>query len=182
MRVLIILLGGALLAACAGLPRVSPPPSTVTRSLRAEPERVWEAARDVLQEQGYRLQRQDRGAGVLETDWFPVNPEYEAGILLTAQEDRYSQCEKPRLGQAFRGKEVRLRFQVSPSVKKGETAVTIQATFRTTQYVGVPMATGEPRALIFCRSTGWLEDELAVRVQLQALGGQLDRIRRGGPR
>ncbi len=153
----------------------------VTRSLHAEPDRVWEAAREVLKDEGHTLRYQDAAHGVLETDWFPINPAYEANLLVTVQEDRYSQCGKPRLGQAFQGKEVRLRVQLSPSVKKDETALTIQATFQTRQYLGLPMAIGSVRAMVFCRSTGWLENELAVRIQVEALGG-LDRLRRGGSR
>jgi hypothetical protein len=176
-----VVIAVALLAGCGGLPPVPPSSSVETRRLRAEPDRAWESARDVLAEQGYTVRRQDRGAGVLETDWFAINPGYSASLLFTEQEDRYSECARPGLGQAFRGKEVRVRLEVSPSVKKGETAVTVQATFRTKQYVGIPIAAGGVRAMVFCRSTGWLENELAVRIQVHALGG-LDRLRRGGLR
>jgi hypothetical protein len=181
MRPLAVLICLELLAACGGLPPAVPPPSIVTRALRAEPDRVWGAARDVLREEGHEIQRQDAAHRVLETDWLAINPDYSANVLVTGQEDRYSQCGKPRLGQAFRGKEVRLRVQVSPSVKTEETALTVQATFRTGQYLGLPMAIGALRAHVFCPSTGWLENELAVRIQLAALGG-LDRLRRGGSR
>jgi hypothetical protein len=174
-----ILIAVALLAGCGGLPPAPPPSTLETRRLRAEPDRTWESARDVLAEQGYAIRRQDRAAGVLETDWFSINPAYSASLLMTEQEDRYSECDKPGLGQAFRGKEVRVRLEVSPSVNKGETAVTVQAAFRTKQYVGMPMAAGGVRAMVFCRSTGWLENELAVRIQVHALGG-LERLRRGG--
>ncbi|MFB3816329.1 MAG: hypothetical protein ACE147_01585 [Candidatus Methylomirabilales bacterium] len=180
-RLSMVLIAVALLAGCRGLPPVPPPSPVETRRLRAELDRAWESAREVLTEQGYVVRRQDRAAGVLETDWFPINPEYSASLLFTEQEDRYSECDKPGLGQAFRGKEVRVRLEVSPSVSRGETAVTVRATFRTKQYVGVPMAAGNVRAMVFCRSTGWLENELAVRIQVQALGG-LDRLRRGGSR
>ncbi len=167
------------LAACGSLPPSVPSPSMVTRSLHAEPDRVWEAAQAVLREEGYRIQAQDEAHRVIETDWLSMNPEYGSNLVVTVQEDRYSQCGKPRLGQAFSGKEVRLRVQVSPSVKNDETALTVQAAFRTGEYLGLPMAVGGPRAMVFCRSTGWLENELALRIQVEALGG-LDRLRRGG--
>lgn len=176
-----VLIAVALLAGCRGLPPVPPSTAVETRRLRAEPDRAWESAREILAEHGYAIRRQDRAAGVLETDWFALNADYSASLLVTEQEDRYSECPRPGLGQAFRGKEVRLRLEVSPSVKKGETAVTVQATFRTKQYVGLPLAAGGVRAMVFCRSTGWLENELAVRIQVHALGG-LDRLRRGGSR
>ncbi len=181
MRAIAVLVCLGLLAACGGLPPIVPPPSMVTRSLHAEPDRVWEAAQEVLREHGHGVQRLDAAHGVLETDWFSINPGYEANLLVTAQEDRYSQCGKPSLGQAFQGKEVRLRVLVAPATKKDETALTIQATFQTGQYLGLPMAIGSPRAMVFCRSTGWLENELAVRIQIEALGG-LDRLRGGGSR
>jgi hypothetical protein len=181
-RLATVLICLELLAACGGLPSMPAPAPPVTRRLRAEPTRVWQAAREVLLEHGHEIRREDRSAGVLETEWFAINPDYAASILVTGQQDRYSECAKPGLGVAFRGKEVRLRLQVSPSVSREETALTLQATFRTKQYLGLPMAAGEPRALIFCRSTGWLEDELAIRIQLRTAGEQLDRLRRGGSR
>ena len=106
-RLQAILLVAGLLAGCRGLPPEPPASSLETRRLRAEPDRVWAAAQEIVAEQGYTIRRLDRGASVLETEWFPINPDYSANLLVTAQEDRYSECAPPRLGQAFRGKDAR---------------------------------------------------------------------------
>jgi hypothetical protein len=181
-RLFAVVLCLELLGACGGLNPGVPPVSVVTRRLRAEPHRVWEAARQVLGQQGYQIVQEDRDAGIFETDWARMNPEYQASFWVTEQQDRYSECAKPRLGQAFEGKEARLRLQLSPSVKPDETALAVQASFRTTLVRGGRTAVGQAPPRVFCRSTGWLEDELAVRIQLVALGGRLDRLRRGGHR
>jgi hypothetical protein len=178
-RIFAVVLVLELLAACGGLPPV-PPASVVTRRLRADPVRAWQAARQVLDHQGYQIVQEDRSTGTLETAWSPINPEYRASFWLTEQRDRYSQCAKPGLGQAYEGKEGRLRLQVSPSEKPDETALAVQATFRTALARG--SSGGHARPRVFCRSTGWLEDELALRIELVALGGRLERLRRGGHR
>jgi hypothetical protein len=181
-RLFAIVLCVELLTACSGLPTGVPPASVVTRRLRAEPGRVWDAARQVLDQQGYQILQEDRSAGILETDWSATNPAYQASFWVTEQQDRYSECSKPGFGQTFAGKEARLRLQVSPSLKPDETELTVQAGFRTTLTRGRGVAVGHTPPRVFCRSTGWLEDELAVRIQLVALGGRLDRLRRGGHR
>jgi hypothetical protein len=182
-RLCLAFIAAELAGACGGgLPQGPPPAVVETKRLRVEPRRTWEAAEALLTDQGYTLRRRDRAAGVLETDWHVINPDYNSTLLVTGQDDRYSECGKPGLGRAYGGKEVKLRLEVSPSVRKGETALAVQAVFRTAQYLGLPMAVGQPRGFAFCRSTGWLEDELAVRIQVQAVTDQLDHLRRGAPR
>jgi uncharacterized lipoprotein len=116
-------------------------------------DQAWDAVVRILAERGYEIQREDRGAGTIETEWRTLNPDYTASILVTQNEDRYSACGKPGFGQTFRGKQVRLTVVLAP-VRRGVTDLA-------------------------CRSRGRLEDEIAIETQVRALGDHLNRTRRG---
>jgi hypothetical protein len=153
-------------------PRIYPVPDF--HRMEAELDRAWEAAHRVLADHGYDIQRTDRETGVIETGWRTVNAEYSAGLFLTENEDRYSDCGKPGLGKTYRGKEARLMLSFL-AVGRGQTELRVRAAFRT-----------ERRARLFqtsnqldCHSRGRLEEEIFVETQVKALTDQLQRYRRG---
>lgn len=163
----------SVLGGCAGkAPRNYPVPES--RRLEADPDFVWEAACRVLADRGYDIQRNDRGAGVIETDWLPVNGDYSAGMFLTRNEDRYSDCGKPGLGTTHRGKQARVIVRISP-VGRGQTDMVVRAAFRTEQTSGLTQSSG----LAECRSRGRLEEEILLESQVRALTNQIQRTRRG---
>jgi len=165
-----------MLEACGGVPpRTHPVPDA--RRLAADFGQAWGAVLHILAERGYELQRIDQTTGVIETGWAPQNPEYTASVLVTQNEDRYSDCGKPPVGERFQGKQVRLSAVLAP-VRRGETSLRFEVAFRT-QRQGVWPWSADRADFSECHSKGRLEDELAVEVQLKAFAEQLDRVRRG---
>lgn len=150
------------------------------RRLEVDFGQAWEAAIRTLIERGFDIRTLDRTAGIIETGWLTINPEYAATIFVTEQEDRYSACGKPALGQAFRAKQARLALTLSP-VRRGETGLRTEAYFRTQRYSDAPLWSNRPLGDEECRSRGRLEEEIKVQIQLRALSDQLERLRRGAP-
>jgi hypothetical protein len=174
----LILAGLSLLMGCGGsLPGPQRPPET--RRLEADFDVACEAVIRVLGERGYDLPHMDRIAGVIESDWLSTNFDYAASILVTEHQDRYSDCGKPGLGRAFRGKQTRLKVMLSQS-RGGETDIRIDAAFRTQRFSSF-LWWNRPMGEWPCRSRGRLEEELALQMKLWILGEQLERIRRGTP-
>ncbi len=168
-----------LLGSCGGLePRRRMPQEF--RRLEADFDQTWEAAIRTLTERGYDIRTIDRPAGIIESGWLTINPDYAATVFLTEREDRYSTCGKPGLGQAFRAKEARLVLALQP-IRRGETGLRIEAFFRTQRYSDAPLWGNRPLGDAECSSRGRLEEELKVEVQLRALSDQLERLRRGTP-
>jgi len=165
------------LAACGGLepPRSTPPDF---RRVEADFSQAWEAAVWTLIERGYDIRAIDRGAGVVETGWLTINPEYSATVFVTEHEDRYSACGKPALGQVFRTKQARLVLTLRPT-RRGETGLRAEAFFRAQRYSNAPLWANRPLGEIECTSRGRLEEEIRVQVQLWAIADQLDRLRKG---
>jgi hypothetical protein len=171
-RLATVLLCLGLLAGCgAKSPRSYPVPDS--RRLEAELDHAWEATCRVLADRGYDIQRNDRAAGVIETDWKMANSDYAASVFLTQNEDRYSDCGKPGLWSTYRGKQVRLTVSLSP-VGQGQTEVVVRAAFRTERTAFI----SQSPALLECRSRGRLEEEILLESQVRALGNQLQRFRR----
>jgi hypothetical protein len=168
-----------LLAACAGQPP-RPQVDHESRRLDADFNQAWDAAVRVLTERGYQVVVADQAAGVLETDWKMINPEYAATVFVTQHEDRYAGCGKPGLGQAFRGKQAQLELALTPT-RRRDTDVTIRARFRTHRWSDPLLWQGQRQETVECQSRGRLEDEVAVQVQLQLIGEHLERLRRGMP-
>jgi hypothetical protein len=150
------------------------------RRLEVDFGRAWEAAIRILIERGFDIRTLDRSAGVIETGWLTINPEYAATIFVTEQEDRYAACGRPVLGQAFHAKQARLVLTLSP-VRRGETNLRTEAYFRTQRYSDVPLWSNQPLGDEECSSRGRLEEEIKVQIQLRVLSDQLDRLRRGAP-
>ena len=167
------------LVACGGMEPHRHTPRDF-RLLDVEFGQAWEAAIRILIERGFDIRTIDRSAGTIETGWLTINPEYAATIFLTEQEDRYSTCGKPVLGQAFRGKQARLALTLSP-VRRGETGLRAEAYFRTQRYSDAPLWSNRPLGDEECGSRGRLEEEIKVLIQLRALSEQLERLRRGAP-
>lgn len=178
LRVLISLIGVSLLAGCGSTP---PGPQTPpqTHRLEADFDLACEAAIRVLGERGYDLPQTDRTAGVIQSDWLTTNSRYAASILVTEHRDRYSDCGKPGLGRAFRGKETRLKLMLSPD-GRGETILWIDAAFRTQRFFSF-LWWNRPLGDWPCPSRGRLEEEIALQMKLWILREHLDRIRRGTP-
>jgi hypothetical protein len=168
-----------ILVACGGVQPHRGTPQDFRR-LDMEFGQAWEAAIRTLVERGFDIRTIDPKAGIIETGWLTINPEYASTIFVTEQEDRYSTCRKPDLGQIFRTKQARLVLTVS-SVRRGETALRAEAFFRTERYSDVPLWSNRPLGDEECGSRGRLEEEIKVQIQLRALSEQLDRIRRGAP-
>jgi hypothetical protein len=161
------------LAGCGGRsPRYYPVPES--RRLEADIGSVWEAVARVLAERHFNILRSDRATGTIETDWLSMNTSYAANVFLTTDDDRYSDCGKPGLGAAFRGKHARLTVTLSPA-GTAQTDVLMAAAFRTerTRVFSDSLNVRE------CRSRGRLEDELLVETQVRALANTLQRFRRG---
>lgn len=141
----------------------------------ADLDRTWEAVCRILTERGYELQSEDRTAGAIETAWLAINPDFTSNIFVTKNEDRYSDCGKPGLGKADRGKHARLTVHLAtPSL--GQTEVRVRAAFRTTRGASLSAASDT----VECRSRGRLEEEVLVEIQVRALTEQFQRFRRGG--
>jgi hypothetical protein len=171
-----VLCAGALIA-CGGVPPQGRPPQEARR-LGADFDRIWDAALRILAERGYEIAQSDRTSGTIETAWFPINPDYSASVLVTRNEDRYSACGKPDVGQSFRGKQVRLTILLSPA-RRGATDLTVRAEFRTEARSGLSLLSERPGDEHACRSRGRIEDEIAVETQVRALTDHLNRSRRG---
>ena len=170
------LVGLSLLVGCVAAPP-GPQTSPETRRLEADFDLACEAVIHVLGERGYDLPHTDRTAGVIQSDWLITNPEYAASVLVTEHQDRYSDCGKPGLGWAFRGKRTRVNVTLSPS-RRGETDLRIDASFRTQRYSSL-LGWNRPLGEWPCRSRGRLEEELSLQMKLWILGEKLNRIRRG---
>ncbi len=168
-----------LLVACGSqLPRF--PAGHESRRLEADFDQAWVAANRVLAERGQPIEAADRTSGILETEWQTFNPEYAATVFVTQHEDRYASCGKPGLGEAFRGKQVRLELALT-AARPRETQLVIQARFRTHLWSDPLVWQGTPRGTVECRSRGRLEEEMALQIQFQLIGEQLERLRRGIP-
>jgi hypothetical protein len=167
-----------LLAACGQLPR--PHVGHESRRLQADFDQAWVATIRVLTERGHQIVLADRAAGILEADWLSVNPEYAASVFLTQHEDGYASCGKPGLGEAFRGKQVKLEVVLS-ALRRHETAVTIHARFRTDRFSDPLVWPGWLQGTVECKSRGRLEEEMAAQIQLQLIGERLEHLRRGIP-
>ncbi len=152
-------------------PRSYPVPDS--RRLEAELEHAWEATCRVLADRGYDIRRNDRAAGVIETDWRVVNSDYTASVFLTKNEDRYSDCGKPGLWVSYRGKEGRLTVSLA-AAGRGQAQVSVRADFRTAR---ASVFSPSPVPLD-CRSRGRLEEEIFLESQVRALSNQLQRLRR----
>jgi hypothetical protein len=162
------------LAGCGGKSPRSYPVPEVAR-VAADLARTWEAVHRVLTERGFILQSEDRAAGVIETAWLVHNPAYSSNILVTQNEDRYSDCGKPGLGKADHGKDVRLTVAFeTPS--PGQTDVLFRAAFRTARSATLSSASGT----VECRSRGRLEEEVLVETKVRALSEKYQQFRRGG--
>jgi hypothetical protein len=175
-----LLLGCMVLLPACGTKQPGASPAKETRRLEAEFDQAWEATLWTLAERGFEIRRLDRGAGIIETGWLTINPDYTSTVFVTQQEDRYSLCGKPSLGQAYRGKQARLELELRP-VRRGEADIQVAAFFRTHRYTDAPLLGDRPRGEVECRSRGRLEDELQIQVQLRAFSAALERLRRGAP-
>jgi hypothetical protein len=162
------------LAGCGGKSLRSYPVPEVSR-VAADLDRAWEAARRVLTERGYALQSEDRAAGTIETAWLAINPGFTSNIFVTKNEDRYSDCGKPGLWKADRGKQARLMVHLA-TPSPGQTDVRVRAAFRTTRSASLFPAS----ATVECRSRGRLEEEVLVETKVRALTEQFQRFRREG--
>ncbi len=172
LAVAVVCLG--VLAGCGGRSPRSYPVPDVSR-VAADLDRTWEAVRRVLTERGYELQGEDRTAGAIETAWLVINPDFTSNIFVTKNEDRYSDCGKPRLGKADRGKHAHLTVHLA-TPSPGQTEVRVRAAFRTTRSASLSAASDT----VECRSRGRLEEEVLVETQARALTEQFQRFRRGG--
>ncbi len=173
----VVVAGLSLLTACGH----QPPPLTAqheTRRLEADFDQAWDAAIRVLTERGYQVVVANQTSGILETDWQTINPEYAASVFVTQYEDRYANCGKPSLGQAFQGKQALLELALSQT-RRRSTEVTIRARFRTHRFTDL-LWRGD-QVTVECQSRGRLEDEVAMLIQLQLVGEHLERLRRGIP-
>lgn len=146
--------------------------------MEADFDQAWEAALRTLLQRGYNLRTVDRSIGTMETDWMTFNPDYSATVFVTEHEDRYSLCGKPPVGQAYRTKQVRLVVTLQPA-RPGETGLRTQAVFRTHRYSDTPLWANRPLGELDCGSRGRLEEELRVEIQIRALSGEVERLRRG---
>jgi hypothetical protein len=168
-----------LLAACGGVaPRR--PASQEFHRLEAEFDQAWEAAVRTLMERGYEIRATDRAAGVVETGWLTINPEYSATVFVTEHEDRYSVCGKPALGQTFGSKQGRLSVMLQP-IRRGETGLRAEAFFRTQRYLDFLFWSHRLLGDVECSSRGRLEDEIWLQIQFRALSVHLERLRKGAP-
>jgi hypothetical protein len=148
------------------------------RRLEADFDHAWEATIRTLKDRGYDIRTMDLSGRAIETGWLTFNPDYAATVFVTQQEDRYSICGKPGLGQAFRAKQVRLVVTLQPT-RRGETGLRTEAFFRTQRYTDTLVLANRPLGEVECASRGRLEEELRVEIQIRALSDHLDRLRRG---
>ena len=167
------------LVACGGVegPRQIP---LEFRLLEVEVALVWEAAVRSLNERGFNIQTSDREAGVIETGWFSINPDYAATFFVIEREDRYSTCGKPGPFRAFRGKQARLVLTLR-AMPRGESALRAEASFRTQRFSHIPLWPRGPLGEVACSSRGRLEEETKLQIQLRALAAQMERLRHGTP-
>jgi hypothetical protein len=177
-RLTLAMVSVAVLVACAGTGSHSPTPPE-GRRLEADFDQAWEAALRTLVQRGYNLRTADRSNGTMETDWLTFNPDYAATVFVTDHEDRYSLCGRPPLGQAYRTKQVRLVVTLQPG-RPGETGLRTEAVFRTHRYSDTPLWSNRPLGDLECSSRGRLEEELRLEIQVRALSGEVERLRRGG--
>ena len=178
-RLAVAAICAGVLVACGGMERHRYM-SRDFRRLDVEFGQAWEAAIRTLIERGFDIRTIDRNTGIIETGWLTINPEYAATIFVTEQEDRYSTCGKPVLGQAFRTKQVRLILTLS-AMRRGETGLHTEAFFRTQRYSDALLWSNRPLGDEECGSRGRLEEEVKVQIQLRALSDHLERLRRGSP-
>lgn len=171
-----VVLGLLLLAGCGGM---APKPQAAPegRRLEAEYEQAWDALVRVLLERGFAFRQLDPRTGNLETTWATVNAEFAASVLVTQSDDRYSQCGRPGIGQAFREKSARILGVLGPHPRSG-TQIVLRAEFRTQRYSTLGPGPDKLLGMEECRSRGRLEDELAVQTQVRAVQERLDRMRR----
>lgn len=167
------------IVACGGIESHRDPPREFRR-LEADFDQAWQATIRTLQDRGYDIRTMDPSARALETGWLTFNPDYTATIFVTQQEDRYSTCGKPGLGQAFRAKQVRLVVTFQP-MRRGETGIRTEAFFQTQRYTDTLVLANRSLGEVDCTSRGRLEEELRVEVQIRALSDRLERLRRGAP-
>jgi len=150
------------------------------RRVEADFSQAWEAAIRTLGERGFEVLASDRPSGMIETGWLDINPGFVATVFTTDQEDRYSTCGKPVLGQAFRAKQARLALTLS-AVRQGETALRVEAFFRTQRYTDTILWSDRPLGDEACSSRGRFEEEIRMEIQFRALSDRRDRLRRGVP-
>ena len=178
-RLAVAAICAGVLVACGGMERHRYT-SRDFRRLDVEFGQAWEAAIRTLIERGFDIRTIDRNTGIIETGWLTINPEYAATIFVTEQEDRYSTCGKPVLGQAFRTKQARLILTLS-AMRRGGTGLHTEAFFRTQRYSDALLLSNRPLGDEECGSRGRLEEEVKVQIQLRALSDHLERLRRGSP-
>lgn len=167
------------LAACGG---VEPPRHIPQdfRRLEVSFALAWEVAVRILIERGFDIRTIDRDAGIIETGWLTINPEYAATIFVTEREDRYSTCGRPGLFRAFRGKQARLVLTLR-SMPRAEAGLRAEGYFRTQRYSHAPLWSNRLLGDVECSSRGRLEEEMKLQIQLRAISEQLERLRRGAP-
>lgn len=176
-RVALAAVSLGVVVACGGIESHRDAPREFRR-LEADFDQAWEATIQTLKDRGYEIRTSDRSARTIETGWLTFNPDYAATIFVTQQEDRYSNCGKPGLGQAFRAKQARLVVTLQPS-RRGETGLRTEAFFQTKRYTDTLVLANRPLGEVECTSRGRLEEELRVEIQIRALSDHLDRLRRG---
>jgi hypothetical protein len=167
------------LVACGGVEAPRQVPQDFKR-LEADFALAWEAAVRTLTERGFDIQTTDREAGVIETGWFPINPEYAATFFVTEREDRYSTCGRPGLFRAFRGKQARVILTLR-AMPRAEAGLRAEGHFRTQRYSHAPLWSDRLLGDVECSSRGRLEEEMKLQIQLRAISEQLQRLRRGAP-
>jgi hypothetical protein len=168
-----------LAAGCATVDSSGKPPLEFRR-IPADYDHTWEAALRTIAERGYVVQQADRQTGRIETDWRLTNPEFEATVIRTRMGDRYGNCGKPGIGQAYRTTEGKLQLILERGPQES-TRLRVDALFRTYRYSLFPTASEKPLGVTPCQSLGRLEDEIRVEVQVRALAAQLERMHRGTP-
>lgn len=167
------------LAACGGVEAPRHIPQDFKR-LEVNFALAWEAAVRTLIERGFDIRTIDRDAGIIETGWLTINPEYAATIFVTEREDRYSTCGRPGLFRAFRGKQARLTLTLR-AMPPAESGLRAEASFHTQRYSHVFLWSDRLLGDVECGSRGRLEEEMRLQIQLRAISEQLQRLRRGAP-
>jgi len=150
------------------------------RRIEADFDQTWEAALRTLSERGYGFQLVEQGTGEIQSGWLVINSDFEATVVLIKMDDRYSTCGRPPVGQAYRTKEAKLHLTLQRG-RRGTTGLRVEALFQTQRYRDLPMWTESALGPVPCASRGRLEDEIWAEVQLRALSGQVDRLRKGIP-
>ena len=178
-RLALTVVCAGILVACAGA-ELHRHVSRDFRRVEADFTQTWEATIRTLGDRGFEVLASDRAGGRIETGWLTINPGFDATVFITDQEDRYSICGKPVLGQAFRTKQARLALTLS-AVRQGESALRVEAFFRTQRYTDAIFWSDRALGDEACSSRGRLEEEIRMEIQLRALSDQRDRLRRGVP-